>query len=288
MTRLLSFLAATAIVTVVGLLFLGSLLSAPVPRPAGAPPDDLKVEPVEFPSESGSRVHGWFVNGARGHGGVILMHGVRANRTSMINRARFLHAGGYSVLLFDFQAHGASPGDHITFGYLEARDASAAAKYLQLRLSPEPIGALGISLGGAAAVLGTEPLPVRALVLEAVYPTLKEAVTDRLALRLGPIAPLLTPFLLAQVRLRFGFDPAEASPVAGISKVRCPVLIIAGSADQRTTLPESRRLFEAAPEPKELWVLQGAAHVDFYRFAGKEYEDHVLPFFQRYLPVPAV
>jgi len=67
--------------------------------------------------------------------------------------------------------------------------------------------------------------------------------------------------------------------------VRCPVLVIAGSADQRTTLSESRRLFEAAPEPKELWVVQGAAHVDLYRFAGKEYENHVLLFFQRYLPV---
>jgi len=284
-TRLLSFLAATTVLVVVGLLVLGSLLFAPVPRPAGAPPDDLKVEPVEFPSESGSRVHGWFVNGAPGHGGVILMHGVRANRTSMINRTRFLHTAGYSVLLFDFQAHGESPGDRITFGYLEARDASAAARYLQLRLPDEPIAALGTSLGGAAAVLGTEPLPVRALVLEAVYPTLKEAVTDRLALRLGPIAPLLTPLLLAQVHLRLGFDPTETSPITAISRVRCPVLVIAGSADQRTTLSESRRLFEAAPEPKELWVVQGATHVDLYRFAGKEYENHVLPFFQRYLPV---
>src|SRR5207245_9661472 len=186
------------------------------------------------PPRVGGSVHGLFVNRAPAHGGVILTHGVRDNRTSMSNRTRFLHAAGYSVLLFDFQAHGESPGDRITFGYLEARDASAAARYLQLRLPDEPIAALGTSLGGAAAVLGTEPLPVRALVLEAVYPTLKEAVTDRLALPLGPIAPLLTPLLLAQVHLRLGFDPTETSPITAIPRVPCPALLIPGRADQRT------------------------------------------------------
>jgi alpha/beta superfamily hydrolase len=51
------------------------------------------------------------------------MHGVRANRLSMVERARFLSYAGYSVLLFDFQGHGESTGQHITFGYLESKDA---------------------------------------------------------------------------------------------------------------------------------------------------------------------
>jgi len=53
-------------------------------------------------------------------GTIVLMHGVRANRLSMVRRAEMLHRAGYSVLLFDFQAHGESPGSHITMGYLES------------------------------------------------------------------------------------------------------------------------------------------------------------------------
>lgn len=57
------------------------------------------------------------------------------------------------MLLFDFQAHGESPGDHITFGFLESRDARAALDFVHRELPGQLVAALGISLGGAAAVL---------------------------------------------------------------------------------------------------------------------------------------
>ena len=43
-------------------------------------------------------------------GAVVLMHGVKGNRLAMLRRARLLHAEGFGVLLFDFQAHGESAG----------------------------------------------------------------------------------------------------------------------------------------------------------------------------------
>ena len=81
-----------------------------------------------------------------------------------------------SVLLFDFRAHGESTGDRITFGALESVDARAALDFLRTELPAERIGAIGVSLGGAAALLGREPLPVDALVLEAVYPAIDVAI----------------------------------------------------------------------------------------------------------------
>jgi len=59
--------------------------------------------------------------------------------------------------------------------------------------------------------------------------------------------------------------------------------MLAGSDDKRTPLAESRRLFENANEPKEFWVLKGAAHVDFHKFKGEAYERRVLDFFSREL-----
>jgi alpha/beta superfamily hydrolase len=54
----------------------------------------------------------------------------------MVNRARFLHAAGYTVLLIDFQASGESPGKAVTFGYREANDVKASLRYLHQQLHP--------------------------------------------------------------------------------------------------------------------------------------------------------
>jgi len=73
----------------------------------------------------------------------------------------------------------------MTFGRLEAYDARAALKFVHGRLPGIPVGAIGSSLGGAAALLGPQPLSVDALVLEAVYPRIEAAVGNRIAIRSG-------------------------------------------------------------------------------------------------------
>ncbi len=260
---------------------LGSALSAPAMREIGAPPSSLDVVPCAFPSESGSTVRGWIARGRSGQGTVVLAHSVRSNRLEMVERAKFLHAAGYSVLLFDAQAHGESPGSHITFGYLESRDAVAAVDFIRTLLPGEHIAYLGVSQGGAAALLAPSALPIQALILEAVYPTLREAVVDRIQIRLGPLARLLAPLLLLQIYPRLGVDPDAIAPIEGIRQARAPLLLIVGEEDRHTTLEESRRLFDAAPEPKTLWVIPGAAHQNFHRFTPAEYERRVLAFLER-------
>ena len=262
---------------------LGSTLSAPAPHVVGDAPDSLHASSVSFPSDSGSTIRGWFIRGVAGHGGIVLAHSVRSNRLEMLDRATFLNQAGYSVLLFDAQGQGESPGDHITFGHLESFDARAAVAFLRAQLPGERIGYLGVSQGGAAALLGRTPLAVEALVLEAVYPTLREAVVDRIRIRLGPLAPVVAPLLLMQVRLRLGVDADAVAPIEGIGRIRAPLLLIVGDKDRHTLLAESQRLFAAAPEPKTLWVIPGAAHVNFHRFARAEYEHRVLEFLSRAL-----
>lgn len=211
------------------------------------------------------------------------MHSVRANRRSMLDRAGFLSQAGYSVLLFDFQAHGESPGEHLTFGWLESRDARAAVRYARSLHPKEPVGVVGTSLGGAAAILGEEPLGADAVVLEGVYPDIGEAVRNRIRIRLGPLADILAPLLLVQLQARLGVSASDLRPVEHIRDLGAPVLIIAGMEDRHTTATETRRLFEAAREPKELWLIEGAAHVDLHRHAGSVYEKRVLDFFGRVL-----
>jgi fermentation-respiration switch protein FrsA (DUF1100 family) len=275
--------AAAVLVGAVAVWALGSALSAAAPREIGAPPAGLDAEPCEFQSGSGNSIYCWIARGRAGGGAVVLAHSVRSSRLEMVDRARFLNASGYSVLLFDAQAHGESPGEHITFGYLESRDAAAAVAFVRARLPGEPVAYLGVSQGGAAALLGSSPLPVEALVLEAVYPTLGDAVRDRIAIRLGPLADLLAPLLLLQIQPRLGVSADVIAPIEGIRRIRAPLLLIAGDRDRHTPIDESQRLFDAAPEPKTLWVVTGAAHQNFHAFARDEYERRVVDFLARFV-----
>jgi uncharacterized protein len=191
-------------------------------------PTDLVGRSVDFPSESGSRIRGWFLPGQTGYGTIILLHGVRASRLDMLDRARFLSRAGYSVLLFDFQAHGETAGRQITFGFLESRDAQAAVRFVRELAPGENIGVIGVSMGGAAALLSSPPLSIDAIVLEQVYPTLDQAIGDRISMRLGSWSRSLTPLLSWQIYPRLGIHSEALRPVDHAGRIMAPKLSSAG------------------------------------------------------------
>jgi fermentation-respiration switch protein FrsA (DUF1100 family) len=142
---------------------------------------------------------------------------------------------------------------------------------------------IGVSLGAASLVLCRDCGRVDAVVLESMYPTIEEAVADRLRMRLGSVGGPLSRLLLWQLPLRLGIGAGQLRPIDRIAALEAPVLVAAGSADLHTTLPETRRLFAAAAEPKALWIVEGAVHVDLYAFAPADYERRVGAFMARYL-----
>lgn len=261
----------------------GEDLSAPVPRTVGAPPPSLEAHHVEFQSRSGSVIHGWLCEGTPNRGAILLLHGVRGDRRDMISRAEFLHRAGYSVLMIDFQSHGESAGDRITFGYLESRDALAAVNFLKTKFPEDRIGVIGVSLGAASFVLADPRPVVSAAVLESMYPTIDQALSDRLQFHLGRFGPLLAPVLRIQLKPRLGITAEQLRPIDRIAKIGSPVLIVAGTDDKHTTVQETQAIFGAALRPKEIWLVQGAAHVDLHLFAREEYERRILQYFGTYL-----
>jgi fermentation-respiration switch protein FrsA (DUF1100 family) len=281
--RAVAGLAALALLATIVLLAVGWALGRPAPAVVGPPPADLGATAVAIAGGAGDSVRGWFAPGTRGQGAVLLLHGVHGNRLQMLGRARLLHRAGLAVLLVDLQGHGETRGDAITFGARESRDAMAAWRALATLAPGERTGVVGFSLGGAAALLGEGPLPVDACVLEAVYPTITEAASDRLRLRLGAAGATLAPLLVAQLPLWAGVSPSALRPIDAIGRLRAPLLLIAGERDDRTTLDESRRLFDAASAPKALWVVPGAGHEDFQARAPAEYDARVVAFLREHL-----
>lgn len=282
----LSFIAALLLAAI----GVGELLSGAVPTAVNTLSTDFPIEQVRIPVNSSSRpentgalVHGWLVRGVRGNGMVLLVHSIRSNRVEMLSRARFLNEQGYSALLIDLQAHGETPGDRITFGARESEDVQAAVAYLHNMFPGERLGVLGVSLGAAAIVLAEPPLRVDAVVLESLHPTIREAVENRLRLHLGRLGPILAPLLLFQISLRLNVSPDELNPISHIGDLEAPLLLISGTDDRHTTAAETRRLFDAARYPKEMWMVPGGGHFNMHTYAGQEYEDRVSDFLQWYL-----
>jgi pimeloyl-ACP methyl ester carboxylesterase len=280
----LSFIAALLLAAV----GVGELLSGAVPTAVNTLLTDLAVEPVQISPNSKSGdisapVHGWLVRGVRGGGMVLLVHSIRSNRVEMLSRARFLNEQGYGTLLIDLQAHGETPGDRITFGARESEDVEAAVAYLRNSFPGERLGAIGVSLGAAAIVLAKLPLRLDAVVLESLHPTIREAVENRLRLHLGQSGPILAPLLLSQILLRLNISPEELNPINRIGDLGAPLLLVSGTDDRHTTVAETQRLFDAARQPKELWIVPGGGHFNMHTYAGREYESRVSDFLEWYL-----
>jgi len=260
----------------------GRFLSAPS-RSVIQVPETLSAEPILFKSDSGAQIHGSWISGSPNAPVVILMHGVRADRRALFRRADFFKKRGYSVLLFDFQAHGESEGDQITFGHLESLDANAAFNFVKAKRPGVRIGIVALSMGGAAALMGDASIEAKALVLEAVYPDIRAATDNRIRRWLGPMSQYLTPIFMQTMAWQLNIKESELSPVDRITKFKNPVLILSGSKDVHTTASDTQRLFVAANEPKQLVFFEGARHQDLYEYDTAKYENLLESFFKNSL-----
>jgi pimeloyl-ACP methyl ester carboxylesterase len=247
-------------------------------------PADFPAQRVEITGDGRTIAGSW-----RDLGGdspvVLLLHGFRGDRASMVPRARVLLDAGFSVLLIDQQSHGETPGDIITLGWRESKDVRAAREWIRAGAPGRRVGVVGVSLGGAAVLLGDQPAGFDAVVLEAVYPRLGRAIDNRIGIRVGWMRKALAPLLLVQIEPRLGVRPEELEPVRHVAKLGAPLMIVGGSRDAHTTEEETRDLFAAAVEPKTLWIVEGAAHQDFSRFDRAGYEANVVAFLRRHLGV---
>ena len=253
------------------------------PSVVGEPPPDLPspVESVRFATSDEQILSGWLLPSDDRRRGIVLLHGFGGNRKQMVPRARFFREQGYTVLLYDARACGESTGDTITFGYRERHDVVAAVRFLQER-GCRDIACLGVSQGGATILFAAEELPdVKAVICESVYDEMAHAVDRRMRRYTGLPGCLAGCLLVPFAEQRLGLSIDEVKPADHAGKLCCPILIISGEKDERTWPEDTQRLFEAAAEPKELWMIPEARHEDLYHCAG--YPEKVTSFLRRHL-----
>jgi alpha-beta hydrolase superfamily lysophospholipase len=116
-----------------------------------------------------------------------------------------------------------------------------------------PIALMGLSMGASAGIMAAGDLTVAAVVADAPFAELHNPVENRMR------------------ELRY--------PLAGIGGL----LLIAPREDRLTSWTQSQRLYDAAREPKELFVVPGAEHGVARQQAGDEYVRRVLAFLERFM-----
>ena len=288
--RLRRLLVSVAILLFIGLgaaWVFGSLATRP--HVAAVPPPRPPGQVVRLTSSDDVRLEGSYWPGAHADGpAVLLLHGINSSRASFTNHALWLNRLGYAVLAIDFRGHGGSEAVPRSFGLYEARDAAAGLAFLRSDAPNRRVGLIGTSLGGAAALLGYDgPLPVQAMVLQAVYPDLRDAISNRITRFVGrPLAVLGEPLLSYQSWPRYGVPPSRIAPIDGLRRFRGPVLIIGGTADSNTTVADTRALYDAAPGPKSLWLLDGVGHAAAGSIFSDEYRRRVQALFASSLGPP--
>lgn len=281
------------IVLVIALSFILVYANTHPPRyPLHTPPSQYKVdyEDVSFITSDDVLLKGWLLKpetGKRSEAAIIICHGVGANKSDFTELAASLTQRGYLVLTFDFRAHGESGGSRTSLGYLEQRDVAAALAFLRSRkeIDPHRIGIYGFSLGGATAVLSAANHGgFGAVVTDSAFTSLRDqartAITGFYHLPGFPFLQLTT----FGYRLYFLTSADDISPEKAIGKLTpTPVFIIAGDGDELIPVENGKRLYAAAGEPKELWIIPNALHGGTLSAAGPEYEKRVGAFFDRYL-----
>lgn len=256
-------------------------------------PEDLDgVEEITFPSADGLKLRGWFLPAAPGAATVVVCHGYRSSRAHLLDLGLALRSRGCNVMLFDFRAHGSSEGRFTSIGIREAGDLAGAIAYLMGRADVDPtrLGALGYSMGAAALILAAAERPeIRAVVADSSFAALGDiadpALRAYLPRPLRPLRRVVGPVARRAAERFAGTRIAAVRPVDAIGRIAPrPVLIIHGAADTLVPPSEALRLYAAAGEPRDLWLVPRAGHARALQLDPEAYCARVLSFLETSLP----
>jgi fermentation-respiration switch protein FrsA (DUF1100 family) len=231
--------------------------------PGGGVPSITAILPgwedVGLATTDGIVLGGWYHPPLSDAPVVVVFNGNAGNRSGRAPLGRRLAAAGYGVLLFDYRGYGDNPGSPSEAGL--AADARAAARFVAGAAPGHAVFYFGESVGAAVAIELAAEAPPAGLIARSPFTSLAD------------VAGVHYPYLPAAALLRDEYPSLDR-----IGSIEAPLLVIAGSADTIVPPEQSRRLFEAAVEPKRLLIVADADHNDAALLAGDELIDAVTAF----------
>ena len=242
---------------------------------------DLDYIDVALPTQDNLTLHGWYIP-SNNRAAVILVHASNGNRTGTIYHAALLAKHGYGVLLYDARTQGDSEGDLYVVGWEDHLDVFAALDYLQQRpeVDPERIGVLGLSVGAKTALYAaTQTDEIAAVVAEGT----RWRTFEDMLVAAEPDWYIWLPaewVVFKYIEIASGVRNPTPLRQAVSQMSPTPLLLITAGGEMAT----SQAYFDAAREPKELWVRDEPGHqIDALFDQPEEYERRVVGFLDQFL-----
>ncbi len=238
----------------------------------------IPFQPITLTTEDGLTLSGWYTppqNGAV----ILVAHGYGSQRDEVFHALFAEH--GYGALSWDFRAHGKSSGRFSSLGYYETRDVKAALDYARAQPDVKQVGAWGGSMGATTVLLAAAKYHgIEAVVSDSAYPTLEDVM------KLNLFIEFMQPFVLFSWEFSSGVDMNQVRAVDEIGKISPrAVFVIDGWYGAAVAMDSPNRLYDAANEPKQIWVENGVPHLGMYAAHPEQYTQRVIEFFNAYLSV---
>ncbi len=263
----LGWVLGLLVLFILGMSFYGSTQITDIPYLAVpyTPADfDMPFEKVSFHSEDGLRLTGWFVPARTPSIKTLLIqHGIGSNHGDMLpNTACLYREGRWNLLYYNFRGHADSEGSITSLGPLELRDLRGALRFLKEKKASESqrLGIYGHSLGAAVAIVGAAQIPeLEAVAAESPFASIPQTIRLFAWVYHGipyfPFVPLSMFFTSLRLRIWIGrFKPVEA-----VGKIAPrPIFFIQAGRDLRIPMADFQKLWAAAREPKEQWLVPGS------------------------------
>lgn len=236
-------------------------------------------------NDNGIRLHAFYLKAAQPTPRTaVIVHGYTDNAIRMLHIAHLYNRTlGFNVLMPELQHHGHSQGAAIQMGWLDRLD------LLQwMDTANEIFGdstrmiVHGLSMGAATVMMasGEKPVPyyVRGYVEDCGYTDVWSEFSYQLKSMYGlPAFPLLhAANLWCKNRYKWSFR--EASAVQQVAQCHLPMLFIHGDSDTYVPTSMVYTLYEAKPEPKELWMVPGAEHAEAFLKNPHAYTERIRNF----------
>ena len=230
----------------------------------GVPGRDLTASPqhigleyreVEFETEDGETLHGWWLPHAAPRATLLFQHGNAGNISHRLDSIQIFHDLGLNVFIYDYRGYGRSTGSPSEEGVY--RDARAAWDWLvdEAGEAPGSIVLFGRSLGGAVASQLATEVDAAGLIVESTFTSVPD------------IGAELYWWLPVRLLARLEFDAAGA-----IKKATMPVLVVHSPDDEIIPFEHGQRLVEAAGERGTLLEIRGDHNTGFLA-SGDLYRD---------------
>ena len=241
---------------------------------------NAQVRDVAIVARDGIKLQAWVVRPSQPNGdAAVLLHGLADNRLGMTGYAKLLLARGFTVLLPDARAHGASGGNVASFGILERYDIAQWVQFLRSETKAGCIFGIGESMGAAQLLqsvgAGTAFCSV---IAESSFSNFPEIAYDRMGqpFHLGPwvgrtvLRPMVEAAFL-RARWKYDLNIRSISPEDAVSEAHVPVLLIHGEMDSNIPVRHSRRIHERDPDTT-LCEVPGADHCGAFSVAPEHFE----------------